>query len=68
MDKSIGSVETQINNLTKDIKRLSDYIKINKKDYATKRSLYRKVSQRKSLLSYLEKNDVELYNKLVKKI
>ncbi|MDR2823384.1 MAG: 30S ribosomal protein S15 [Mycoplasmataceae bacterium] len=67
-EKNTGSTEVQIAILTAEINAITNHIKDNKKDHSTKRGLYRKVSQRRSLLNYLEKTDVERYRALVKKL
>ncbi|MDR0856995.1 MAG: 30S ribosomal protein S15 [Mycoplasmataceae bacterium] len=66
--KDTGSVNSQVALLTAEITDLTNHVKVNKKDYATKRSLYRKVSRRRSLLTYLKKNDLDEYRALVKKL
>ena len=40
----------------------------NKKDKASKRGLYKKVAQRKKLLSYLQRVDIERYRALIKEL
>jgi small subunit ribosomal protein S15 len=66
--KNTGSTEVQIAILTAEINAITNHIKTNNKDQSTKRGLYRKVSQRRSLLNYLQKTDVERYRALVKKL
>ncbi len=63
-----GSVEVQVAMLTEKINRLTEHLKINKKDYSSARGLMKMVGQRKQLLSYLMKNDVNRYRDLVKKL
>lgn len=65
-DKDTGSVEIQIALLTEQINALSEHLKNNHKDYSSNRGLMRRVGQRKSLLTYLEKNDRDAYIKLIK--
>jgi len=67
-EKNTGSVEVQIAILTAEINAITTHIVANKKDYSTKRGLYRKVAQRRSLLNYLAKNDIEKYRALIKKL
>ncbi|MDR0341105.1 MAG: 30S ribosomal protein S15 [Mycoplasmataceae bacterium] len=61
-NNDVGSTEVQIRKLHADILRLSQHVQNFKKDNATKRTLYRKVSYKKKLFSYLEKYD---YSKFV---
>ncbi len=63
-----GSSVVQVSILTSTIKYLTEHLKIHKKDIVAKRSLLKKVSQRKRLLSYLNKKDHEKYKDIVKKL
>jgi small subunit ribosomal protein S15 len=67
-DTNTGSVEVQIAILTAEINAITTHVSTNKKDFSTKRGLFKKVSQRRSLLNYLERTDVEKYRALVKKL
>lgn len=67
-EKDTGSTEVQIGILTKEIDNLSKHMIANKKDNSGKRGLQRKVSARKSLLSYLEKNDIERYRTILQNL
>ena len=60
-----GSTEAQIAMLTERIKHISEHMKKNKKDFSTNRGLIQLVGQRKSLLSYLSKKDLDGYRKLI---
>jgi small subunit ribosomal protein S15 len=66
--KNTGSTEVQIAILTAEINTITDHVKNNKKDFSTKRGLFKKVSQRRSLLKYLERTDIKRYRELVKKL
>ena len=59
-----GSPEVQVALLTQRIKHLTEHLKINKKDHHTRRGLVAMVSRRRSLLSYLSKENFEAYVKL----
>ena len=61
-----GSAEVQIAMLTKKISELTEHMKSNKKDFATKRGLLMMVGKRKRLLSYLKERDLNGYRKLIK--
>ena len=64
--KDTGSAEVQIAMLTKKISELTEHMKSNKKDFATKRGLLMMVGKRKRLLSYLKDKNLEGYRKLIK--
>lgn len=63
-----GSTEVQIAMLTQKISELTEHLKTNKNDNATKRGLLMMVGKRKGLLSYLKSKDLEGYRSLVKKL
>ena len=63
-----GSPEVQIALLTSRIERLTDHLKEHKKDHSSRRGLLKKVSERRSLLKYLEKEDQKAYEDIVKKL
>ena len=67
-ENDTGSVEVQVALLTKRINDLNDHLKVHKHDYHSNRGLLKMVGQRKSLLNYLAKNDVQRYRELVKKL
>ena len=67
-DKDTGSVEVQVALLTERINDLNEHLKVHKHDYHSNRGLLKMVGQRKSLLSYLAKTDVQRYRDLVKKL
>ncbi len=64
-EKDTGSVEVQVAILTASIKHLTEHLKSNDKDHVARRSLLVLVGKRKSLLSYLEKQDRDAYIKLI---
>ena len=63
-----GSVEVQVALLTKRINDLNEHLKVHKHDFHSNRGLLKMVGQRKNLLNYLAKNDVQRYRELVKKL
>ncbi len=67
-EQDTGSTEVQIAMLTQKIAELTEHLKSNKKDFATKRGLLMMVGRRKGLLSYLKSKDLEGYRALVKKL
>lgn len=60
-----GSAEVQIAILTASINQLTDHLKVHKKDHHSRRGLLLQVGQRRRLLSYLQKSDVERYRTLI---
>jgi small subunit ribosomal protein S15 len=63
-----GSPEVQIALLTQRIRDLTEHLKIHKKDHHTRRGLLKLVGQRRRLLNYLRKNDIERYRAIVAKL
>ena len=60
-----GSPEVQIAVLTKRINDLTEHLKIHKKDHHSRRGLLKMVGQRRSLLNYLIKVDIERYRAII---
>lgn len=67
-EKNTGDTAAQIALLTERIKHLSNHLQNNKKDIVTARSLVKIVSQRKKLLNYLKKHNLEKYKTLIKEL
>jgi len=63
-----GSPEVQIGIFTEQIKHLTEHLKTHKKDNHSRRGLLQMVSKRRSLLDYLNKNDVNRYQSVLKKL
>lgn len=63
-----GSAHVQIAMLSARINRLSDHLKSNKKDHASRRGLLQMIGRRKRLLSYLQKEDAQRYQDLIKRL
>ena len=61
-----GSAESQIALFSYRISRLTEHMKANHKDYSTNRALVKLVGQRRSLLAYLKRKDIERYRAIVK--
>ncbi|MDR3163877.1 MAG: 30S ribosomal protein S15 [Mycoplasmataceae bacterium] len=66
--KNTGATEVQIAILTAEINAITNHVSTNKKDYSTKRGLYKKVSRRKALLNYLQRTNITKYRELIKKL
>lgn len=67
-DKDTGSVDVQIAMMSQKINELTEHLKINAKDFSTKRGLLMLVGRRKRLLSYLKEKNLEDYRSLIKKL
>ena len=67
-DKDTGSPEIQVAILTHRINQLSEHFAKHKKDHHSRRGLLKMVSKRKKLLTYLERNEVERYRTLIKRL
>lgn len=63
-----GRTEVQIALLTTRIKQLTEHFKVNKKDHNSRRGLLKLVGQRRRLLKYLQRSDVEKYRELLEKL
>lgn len=63
-----GSPEVQIALLSERIKDLTEHLKAHKKDHHSRRGLLMMVGQRRGLLDYLQKVDIERYRAIVKKL
>jgi len=63
-----GSPEGQIAMFTHRINYLTEHLKLNKKDMATRKSLVALVGKRRSLLDYLKDVDIERYRAIVKNL
>lgn len=61
-----GSSEVQIAILTEEIKLLTKHLKQHRKDFSSRRGLIKKVAQRRRLLRYLERENSESFDKIVK--
>lgn len=66
--KDTGTPSVQVALLTERIRVISDHLKASRKDYSSQLGLLKLVSQRKQLLSYLKRNDLAEYGKLIKQL
>ena len=67
-EKDTGSPEVQIAILSARIEYLTEHFKTNKKDHHSRRGLLKLVSQRRSLLDYVKKKDVERYRAVIQRL
>jgi len=63
-----GSPEVQIALITERLNTLSGHFKMHGKDHHSRRGLLKMVGQRKRLLSYLKKKDLDSYRSLIKEL
>ena len=63
-----GSPEVQVAILTNRINHLTEHLKEHKHDNHSRRGLLKLVGQRRNLLAYLQKKDVERYRALIAKL
>ncbi len=63
-----GSPEVQVALLTQRINELTEHFKTHKKDNHSRRGLLKLVSQRRSLLDYLKRRDINRYHDLINRL
>ena len=63
-----GSPEVQVAVLTARIQELTEHLKTHHKDHHSRRGLLKMVGQRRGLLDYLKKTDIERYRALIEKL
>ncbi len=68
INKDVGGSEFQITLFTKRIKKLTEHLKLNKKDENTRRGLMKLVGKRKRLLSYVKRKSNDNYESLIKSL
>ena len=68
INKDVGGSEFQISLFTNRIKKLTEHLKLNKKDENTRRGLMKLVGKRKRLLSYVKRKSNDNYESLIKSL
>jgi small subunit ribosomal protein S15 len=63
-----GSPEVQVALLSERIAHLTEHLKNNHKDHHSRRGLLKMVGQRRGLLDYLKRKDLERYKKLIERV
>jgi small subunit ribosomal protein S15 len=63
-----GSTEVQIALLTQRIRDLTEHLRSHKHDHHCRRGLLKLVGQRRRLMNYLKKSDVERYRAIIAKL
>lgn len=67
-EKDTGSSEVQIAILTERINHLNEHLKLHNNDHHSRRGLLKMVGQRRGLLNYLQRKDIERYRQIVAKL
>ncbi len=67
-ENDTGSPEVQIALLTERISELTEHLKVHKKDNHSRRGLLKMVGQRRNLLNYLAKKDLNRYREIAQKL
>ncbi|MBS5377924.1 MAG: 30S ribosomal protein S15, partial [Veillonella sp.] len=63
-----GSPEVQVAILTSRITYLTEHLKEHKKDHHSRRGLLKLVGQRRNMLDYLRRKDIERYRSLIERL
>ena len=63
-----GSPEVQVAILTSRIQYLTEHLKEHKKDHHSRRGLLKLVVQRRNMLDYLRRKDIERYRSLIERL
>ena len=67
-EQDTGSPAVQIALLSERIRELTEHLKVNPKDHHSRRGLFMLVGQRRGMLDYVMKNDIEEYRALINKL
>ena len=67
-ESDTGSPQVQVALLTERINQLTEHFRTHKKDNHSRRGLLKMVSQRRSMLDYLKRRDIEQYHELIKRL
>jgi len=67
-EENTGSTEAQIALLTRRIEQLTEHFKVSKKDHNSRLGLLKLVGQRRKLLKYLQRTDLEKYREILVKL
>ena len=63
-----GSTEVQIALLTRRIETLTKHFQVHKKDHHSRRGLLKVVGQRRKLLDYLKRKDINSYHRILREL
>lgn len=67
-ENDTGSPEVQVAVLTARIQELTEHLKQHSKDNHSRRGMFKMVGQRRGLLDYLKKKDINRYRALIEKL
>lgn len=67
-ERDTGSAEVQVAILSNRINYLTDHFKIHKKDHHSRRGLLKLVGQRRRLLNYLRRTNVDRYQNIIREL
>lgn len=67
-ENDTGSPEVQVAILTARIQQLTEHLKVHKHDNHSRRGLLKMVGQRRNLLNYLMRVDIERYRSLIERL
>jgi len=67
-DKDTGRTEVQVALLTKRVEELTEHFKRHPKDNNSRRGLLKLVGQRRRLLAYLRKRDLDKYREIIERL
>ena len=67
-EKDTGNTEVQIALLTEQINMLTEHSKVHKQDNHSRHGLLVKVGERRTLLEFLKRKDIEKYRALIEKL
>ncbi|MFA6674434.1 MAG: 30S ribosomal protein S15 [Candidatus Cloacimonadaceae bacterium] len=65
-ESDTGSPEVQVAMITKRIQDITEHLKVHSKDFSTRRGLLKLIGQRRRLLDYLKRKDINRYRSLIK--
>ena len=67
-EKDTGSSEVQVALLSARINHLTEHLRVNRKDFHSRRGLICMASRRRKLLEYLKRHDINKYNELLERL
>ena len=67
-DSDTGSPEVQVALLTQRILEITEHLKVHTKDFHSRRGLLKLIGQRRRLLDYIQRKDIERYRKVIKRL
>ncbi|MDD2228524.1 MAG: 30S ribosomal protein S15 [Candidatus Cloacimonetes bacterium] len=65
-ESDTGSPEVQVAMLTRRIKDITEHLKLHAKDFSTRRGLLKLIGQRRRLLDYLKRKEINRYREIIK--